>query len=274
MTLVIAELERTETRVLGALRCVDATTGTPVESLLQVTMPGAWLRRNRSGLVVIAGADALAAHEAAFLAPPAAPPLGSVALEATIVDQLGRYLPRRAAVALPRDPDPANAGTPGSLFRPIEVPLYPATAAPTGANWALLRVSVTHAGSGDALGGVLLRVLQGATVLARGLSDWRGEALVAVPGVPVTTWSEDPGDVVVNEIAVELEATIERAAPHRTTMADVLAGRAPAEPLIVDPDRLEAGGGGAFVRRRTALAIAAGRSQSVSFALAIPPGPP
>lgn len=271
MTLLIDELERTETRVLGALRCVDAATRTPVESLLRVTMPGARLRRNRSGLYVIAGADALAAHEAAFQAPPAAPPLGSVALHATIVDPLGRYLPRLAAVALPRDANPANAGTPASLFRPIDVALYPAAAAPTGANWALLRVSVTHAGSGDALGGVLLRVLQGSMVLARGLSDWRGEALVAVPGVPVTTWSEDPGDVVVNEIAVELEATVERANQHRTPMADVLAGHVPAGPLIVDPDRLEAGGAASFVRHRTDVAIAAGRSQSVPFVLTLAP---
>jgi hypothetical protein len=271
MTLVIEELERTETRVLGALRCVDATTRTPVETLLQVTIEGARVRRNRSGLYVIAGADGLAAHEAAFQAPPAAPPLGSILLQARIVDPLGRYLSRLATFTLPRDPDPDNLGAVDSLFLPIEVALYPAAAAPTGANWALLRVSVTHAGSGDALGGVLLRVLQGDTVLARGLSDWRGEALVAVPGVPVTTWSEDPGDVVVNELGVELEATVERAAQHRTPMAEVLTGRAPALPLIVDPERLEAGGAAAFVRRRTALNVAAGRSQTVPLALAIPP---
>lgn len=271
MTLVIDELERTETRVLGALRCVDATTRTPIEPLLQVTVAGARVRRNRSGLYVIVGADALAAHEAAFLAPPALPPLRSVALQARVVDPLGRYLPRLAGIALPRDANPANLGTANSLFRAIELPLYPATAAPTGANWALLRVSVTHTASGDALGGVLLRVLQGTTVLARALSDWRGEALVAVPGVPVTTWSEDAGDVVVNEIAVQLEAIVERAAQHRTPIADVRAGHMPEQPLIVDPDRLESGPAAAFARRRIGLSIAAGRSQALAFRLALPP---
>lgn len=271
MALVIDELERTETRVLGALRCVDATTRMPVEPLLQVTVPGARLRRNRSGLYVIVGADVLAAHAAAFQAPPAAPAVGSVALQARIVDPQGRYLPRLATVTLPRDPDPANQASPGSLFRPIEVALYPAASAPTGANWALLRISVTQAMSGDALGGVLLRVLQGDTVLARGLSDWRGEALVAVPGVPVTTWSDDPGDVVIHELSVELEATVARGAPQRTAMADVLAGRAPALPVAVDPDRLETGSAADVLRQRMALAIAAGRSQTLAFALAIPP---
>ena len=46
MTLVIRELERVESRVLGALRCVDASTGAAVAGRLQVQVPGASVRRN------------------------------------------------------------------------------------------------------------------------------------------------------------------------------------------------------------------------------------
>ena len=272
MTRVFRELERVESRVLGALRCIDATTRSPVETPLQLTLPQGRLQRNRSGLYVIVQAPGLEAHEAEFDAPPPAPAVGSVALVAPVSDPGGRYLPRSVAFTLPRDPAPANAASPGSLFRAIDVPMFPASAAPVGGNWALLRVSVTTPGSGDAafaLGGVLLRVLQDGEPLARGLSDARGEALVAVPGVPVTTWSDMPGAVVVGEINVQLEATAETASVQRTPMADVAAGRAPAS-AAVDPDRLEAGGAG-FVRVSMPLALAAGRSQTVSVALALPP---
>ncbi|EHR71180.1 hypothetical protein BurJ1DRAFT_2345 [Burkholderiales bacterium JOSHI_001] len=270
MTLVIRELERVEHRVLGALRCIDAGTRATVDTPLQVTVPQAGVRRNRSGLYVITSAEALAGHEAAFEHPPATPAPGSVSLLATLRDPGGRYLPRTATLQLPRDPLAIHSANADSLFRPIEVPMYPSSAAPTGANWALLRVTVTLAAGGDALGGVLLRVLQGTTVLARGMTDARGEALVAVPGVPVTTWSDAPGAVVVNEIGVQLEATAEAAALQRVPIADVAAGRAPAAPLAADPERLEAAGAG-FLRETLALQVAAGRSQTVSFLLALPP---
>jgi hypothetical protein len=44
---------------------------------------------------------------------------------------------------------------------------------------------------GQGIGGVVLRVVASADQrqLAVGVSDDRGEALVAVPGVPITTWA-------------------------------------------------------------------------------------
>jgi len=270
MTLAIHELERIDTRVLGALRCVDATTRGAVDGLLQVRIEGARVRRNRSGLFVITQADALAGHEAAFEVPPAMPAIGSVALTASVSDPAGRYLPRIAALALPRDPSPESADAAASLFRPIEVAMYPSSSAPVGANWAVLRASVHDSGSGDALGGALLIARSGATVLARGLSDWRGEALVPVPGVPVTTWSEgDGGAVVATETAITLELVFDPAAGLRTRADAVRDGRVPAALPRVDPDRIEAQRA-ALPNAQAELQIAAGRSQSVSFSLALP----
>ena len=269
MTLVIRELEHIDTRVLGALRCVDAGTRAALELPLQVRIDGARVRRNRSGLYVITQADLLAAHEGAFEAPPAAPAIGSVALSATLADPSGGYLPRIATLALPRDPAAERAAQADSLFRPIEVPMYPASTAPLGANWAVLRISLREAASGDALGGALFIVRSGLRVLARGLSDWRGEALVPVPGVPVTTWSDEDDAVVVSETAAQLQLIFDPAAGLQLPVAAVRAGRPPAALPQVDPARLEAERDdlpGATLD----LQLAAGRSQSLSLALALP----
>src|SRR6516225_5011741 len=180
------ELERVEFRVLGALRCLDAVTGTPIERAMSVEAQGTRIVRNRSGLYVLIEAPGFDDYNASFPAPPATPAVGSVAFPVTVSDPLGAYLPRSASISLPRDPDPANAGSDASLFRPIELPMLPSPAGAVATNWAVLRLSVT-ANNGDCLGGALIRVLRNGSVLARGLSDWRGEALVPVAGVPVTT---------------------------------------------------------------------------------------
>ena len=268
--LAMVELERVEARVLGALAVVDATTGARVVDGLDVQpAAGARLQRNRSGLWVIVHVDALAAHESVFDSPPTAPPIGKVALNVRIDDTQGRYLPRLASVALPRDPAPSDDPPAGSLFVPVALALYPSPAARSGANWATLRVTATEAGSGDALGGALLSVSVGADVVARGLTDWRGEALVAVPGVPVTTWSDDPAVVVVNEVPASIELLHDPAAGTRTPAAQVRAGKPPAALPCVDPD--------AVLARRAALhpvtqavSLAAGRSQPLSLTLALP----
>lgn len=269
MTLVLREAERVDSRVLAALHCVDASTRAAIDTPLVVQAAGARIRRNRSGLYVVVEADALASHAGGFDAPPVAPPTGSVALAVTLHDPTGRYLPRRMSLALPRDPAPDHAGQADSLFRPLQVPLYPAASAPLGANWAALRISLAESATGDALGGALFIVESGGAVVARGLSDWRGEALVPVPGVPVTTWSDDPDAVVVSEVAAQLHAVFDPAAGTRTSAADVRAGRAPQVLPLAHPDDLEARRDQLPALARDVL-LAAGRPQTLSLALALP----
>jgi hypothetical protein len=265
----LRELDRVEWRVLGALRLIDATTGVPIEQSLRIDAPGASLQRNRSGLYVIRRWNALAAHEGEFLAPPADPAPGSQTLRISVSDPAGGYLPMTAQIRLPRTSDLAQAATPASLFQPAVVPLYPSASAPVGVNWAVLRVSLSETASGDALGGALLRVQFNGNVLARGLTDWRGEALVSVVGVPVTTFSEDANAVVISEISVTLRAAFDPASGTRTSSAQVRAGRAPRTLPIVDPSTLDSGFN-ALPNVQSVLSIAARRSQSVSLTLSVP----
>lgn len=214
-------------RVLAALRFVDATVRSQVTGALEIRGDGVRTIRNRSGLHVITEAPGFGAYTAAFRQLPEVAP-AQVTL--TVRDHTGSYLPRRLAVALPRDPDPAHVEQEGSLFRPIDVALYPSPTAAAGAGWAILRLSIKRAGSDEGLPFAYVRVVRSSDDqrIAAGLADERGEALVAVPGVPVTSWSTSPTDSpVVSTVAVRVTAYYDRAAFDRK------AGVYP------DPDRLE-----------------------------------
>jgi hypothetical protein len=197
-----------DARVLGAVRFVDNATQGQISDGLAVISTLGDLRKNRSGLWVIWNASGLEAHTTVFDHPPAAPPVGSVAMALTVTDQTGRYLPRSATVALPRDPDPKNADQPASLFQAASVILYPSPAAPVSPGWAVIRAHVQDAATKGPLQSALLRVLRtsDSIVLARGMSDDRGEALVVVPGIPVTTFNTGNGAPLATEVDVTVEA--------------------------------------------------------------------
>ena len=205
--------EHVDRRVLGAVRYVDSTTGLPVSKNLMVQGNGLKFVRNLSGHYVIAGAAGLEEHEGAFEKPPAGPALGSLSFEIKVDDPNRQYLSRRHTIKLPRDPDPQKAETAASLFRAIEVRLFPSSTAATIAGWAVIRASVFKKGTNEPLSGALLRVTKkngapadDAKPLGIGLTDRRGEALVAVPGIPVITFGEGEGDVTTKEIDVTISA--------------------------------------------------------------------
>jgi hypothetical protein len=108
------------------------------------------------------------------------------------------------------------------VFQPVVVRLFPSPAAPTAAGWAVVRAHVTSAGND--LESALVRVIRKSdhARLGTGLSDRRGEALVAVPGIPLVNWDQGAGPVIASQIDVTLE-----------TVFDPAAGSPP------DPDDLE-----------------------------------
>lgn len=235
-------IERVEQRVLGAMCLLDRATSTPLMRPMRVVSSSARVLRNAHGLYVITEADGLAAHSQAFLQPPANPPLGANSYDFAIHDPQGRYLPRLVSVSLPRDPDPNHTGNSNSLFTPLEVTLYPASTAPLSANWSSVRVSLSQGPdpqSATPLVAALLRIVDPAEsrILASGLSDQRGEALVIVPGVPVTKFADegdahdhghhnDSSPVVVNTLPVRLELSWQAGTPWPPDPAELEANHA------------------------------------------------
>jgi hypothetical protein len=239
-------LEHVDRRVLGAVSFLDATTRLRINSPLEVEARGVRLVRNRRSIYVITRAPGLRAYTDAFAQQPTPPAAGAVPLESTqvelrISDPAFQYVPRRFALRLPRDPITANANQAGSLFRPIEVSLFPSPAASVAPGWALIRATVREAETNSLLPWSLLRVMSTDAeprVLALGVADNRGEALVAVPGIPLTTFGEDEDEVVATEIDVRVEVVFDPGVRRLDDLEALRAGDDPNEGYVPDPDAL------------------------------------
>jgi hypothetical protein len=107
----------------------------------------------------------------------------------------------------------------------------------------VVRASVAGATPGSTLAHALVRVVRDSdgVRIGAGMSDARGEALVAIEGIPSALLGDGDGPVVATEIAVHLQV-----------ISDPNAGDAP------DPDDLEARHADLLVRE-TAANVASGR---------------
>jgi hypothetical protein len=239
-------LESLDRRVLGAVRFVDAVTRRRVEDALHPRASGVRFIRNRPGDYVMLEAAGFGAHTSSFEPPVSPPAPGSVPVTVEVRDPAGRYLSRQATVHLGLDVDPGNAGVHDgtSLFDVIEVPLFRSPAAPTLPGWAVIRATLEGPGANGVRGGVLLRVVRTSDglLLGSGMTDERGEALVAVAGIPVTTFGSDTGPVLATSVTVVVEV-----------VADGEAGELP------DPADLEARHAALLVRTSPEVVLASGR---------------
>lgn len=190
--------------IMGAIRFVDATTSEQVGGRLSVQAALVDVRPNRSGLYVI------------WRAPGGASTL-------TVSDPEGRYVSRRFRMQFPRDANLANAGEPSSIYQPEQVRLFPSPIAATSPGWALLRATVKKAGSAQVLAGALIRIVRASDskLLASGVSDARGEALVIVPGIPVTLFDGGTGPVVGTALDVNVQTVFDPAAQDAPDPDDI-----------------------------------------------------
>lgn len=269
MSAVWEAVEHDIRRVLGAIECVDGSTGARIAEPLQLLAPDARFVRNVSGLYALVSWAPLAAHADAFTTPPATPAIGSQALVVRITDPGANYMPRDARMLLPRDPNPTNAALPDSLFRPQRVPMMRSATAPLGHNWSTLFVNVS-AGNGDALGGALIEVFNaGAQLIARGVSDWRGECVLPVVGIPVTTWGDGEDAVIVDQVPATVRVRWPGIVGTRVAQDLVAAGRPPARLPIIDPDNLPAVPA-PVSGTPIDIQLTAGRAQSLRVVLTMP----
>jgi hypothetical protein len=244
-------VEHVEFRVWAALRPVDAVSRRPLDAKLRVFGPGQRWLPNLSGLLVLHELSEPAArredfleYEATLPAPAAVAP--SVAIRTTLEDPRGRYLARAVTIELPR----ADGGSLPPLFEPIDVPMYPAPSAPLAAPWSVVRVHAERGGAPAAGCAITVHEVGDETqVLGRGQSDARGEAVVAIPGVPLFIPSGG-----ANAFVRERDAEV-------TVVFEPTASGPP------DTDTLAGASGAGFVRTTVAVVIASGRTTPLNLVL-------
>jgi hypothetical protein len=192
--------ETVDRRILGAFVGIDAITGSSVVPAIPVVPDPEWIvAANHSGIYVIFDGPGLDSQTDQFL--PSGTWPAPISFEVTLQDPNLRYLPRRATVQAPLAV-PVSPTTPSGVFVPQPVSLYPSPAAAVGPNWAVIRASVTLSGTTPAQGlpWAYLQVVQTSNnaVLATGVTDSNGEALLAVIGLTVQPNTSGSGPVTTS----------------------------------------------------------------------------
>lgn len=256
--------ELVDRRVLGAFRCVDAITGNSVLDSLSVMTAPLTVRPNRSAIYVVFNAPGMETLTDEF--DPSTWP-GASNFEVSIQDPALRYLPRRATVQAPRKLpiplDPATVAADATLvFTPQSVRLFPSSAAPLFPNWAVLRVSVVQSGVTPPKA-LPWSVLQAArtdnnTLQATTVSDRRGEALLAIPGLGPEVSGSDTGAVTKATVGITVTAWFD------PTVADKPAG------WISNPDDILNNLGSPTLKTGSfKIQIGPGQTASQSLAIAL-----
>jgi len=215
------QIENVDRRILGAFVCVDAITGNTVVPAIPVSAPQWTVKPNRSGVYVIFNGPGFNSLTGEFIPSGTWPP--SVPFEVFLQDPSLRYLPRRARVNAPLSVPvyPPVPSPPTGVFAPQQVPVYPSPAGVIGPNWATIHASVTRHGSTPQTGlpWAVLRVTRDSDskVLATGLSDLNGEALLAVVGLTVQANTGGSGPVTVSTVAATVTAFFDPSALNQPT---------------------------------------------------------
>jgi hypothetical protein len=210
-------IENVDHRVLGGLQCVDAITRQSIVSPLKVSSSQLLLRPNLSGVYAVWDGPNLRSYTT-FI-PPIPWPNPSP-FEVSIEDPSFFYLPRRGTIQVPQPlpvtpPAPTlpltASGGQAITYGPQLINLYRGPSASVAPNWAVVHASViNNAIPPVRLLWAVLQVLQsgagGTTVLATGMADPNGEALLAVPGLGLQVSSSPGGPVTEITTAATVQA--------------------------------------------------------------------
>ncbi len=241
-------------RMLAAIRPIDPL-GRVVDGLVSVSAEGARFLHKPDGIVILTRWSGLPGADQQFDAP-VAPVPASRELEITLRPARRDLLPRRAVIDLPRDPDPARATTASSLFRAIDVAMPASTAFAVSGHSAAIAVRVVQQGSQVPVFGAVIRAsLPGTPAInAVGLTDRLGEAMLVLPGLPLTQVGPGASVQDSHEITLALFVDADLAVRARDAL------RVGETPEPVDPDQIMAEPGNAG--DTASVTLRAGRSAS------------
>jgi len=205
-----AILDLQDRRVLGGVVFVDAITQASIVDRLAVTSADLTLRPNRSGVYAIFNGPGFNALTAQFNPAASGWPTAQ-SFEITVSDPNLRYIARRAKVQAPQ---PLSAA-----FTLQSVALYPGPARAVAPNWAVVRASVT-ATDNRPLPWTVLQVVKSDnnvnSVIATGMTDARGEALLAVMGLGLQVSPNASGAVTEVTTPVTVQAWFDPSALQQT----------------------------------------------------------
>jgi hypothetical protein len=191
--------ESTDRRVLGGFVLIDSITGLSVLDPLAVTSTALRLGVNRTGVYAIFDAPGYTANTSQFNPVPAqwpAPAAGG--FEVTVKDSSLRYLPRRAQVQAPQGLS--------DVFTPQPISLYASPSAVLDPNWAVVRASVTGT-AGTGLPWAIVRAIRSDnSVAATAMADARGEAALAVMGLPLQVITAQSGPPTEQTTTMTIQA--------------------------------------------------------------------
>jgi hypothetical protein len=185
--------ETLDRRALCAIQWRDAATLSKIDAPLTIRFPGAKWVRSLSGLTVLMSAPGLESYASMFdLSEPSSPKTpspNSVTVQGEVSDPSGCYLPRRFDITLPRNVERSKSDEADSVFDPVSIDLLPGPCIRVPPGWTQLRVTTFQKQTGERMPHVLVRVRAkvgmpaNEKVVARGMSDLRGEAVVILPCV-------------------------------------------------------------------------------------------
>jgi len=189
-------MESVDRRVLGGFVFVDAITGSSIPRPLPVSSAQLTLKANRSGVYAIFNGPGFSPLTNELIPSGTWPAPQNFAI--SVSDPSLTYLARRAQIQAPQSLT--------GVFTPQQVKLYPGPGSTPEANWAVVRASVTSS-AGAGLPWAIVQVLLTAnTVAATGMTDARGEALLAVMGMGIQVSSKATDPVTDSTTPVTVQA--------------------------------------------------------------------
>jgi hypothetical protein len=220
-------------RALAWLRPVDVY-GRPVSSLMRIVGRRVTAIRKKDGTIAVLAADGFDDYTASFLAP-TSPAVGSKHIALDIDSASGEVAARRYDLTLPRDPDPAKADKPGSLFQSVAVEMLPGAGARLTGSACALRVTVRRKSDKKLVENALVRAqTEDGQFSARGLTDSRGEAVLIFPSLPIAF--PGAGANLRPDIQARVVVTADTGSARFSSPNGSVQGRP--EPPFVDPDEL------------------------------------